>query len=109
MQRFWAATPMPGNREWWLLEELVWQFKLLEARMHYLKAILAASTLAIAVTGCSTWDRLGEREKGTAIGAGAGAAGGAILSGGSVAGTAAGGVIGGAVGNEVGRRQKDKD
>ena len=78
--------------------------------MHYVKAILAAATLAVAVTGCSTWDSLGEREKGTVIGAGAGAAGGAILSGGSAAGTAAGGVVGGVIGNEVGRRQKeDKD
>ena len=77
--------------------------------MHYLKAILAATTVAVALGGCGTWDRMGEREKGTVIGAGAGAAGGAILSGGSTAGTAAGGVIGGVIGNEVGRRQKDKD
>jgi osmotically inducible lipoprotein OsmB len=77
--------------------------------MHHLKAVLAASMLIVAVTGCSTWDRMGERTKGTVIGAGAGAAGGAVLSGGSTAGTAAGAVIGGAIGNEVGRRQKDKD
>jgi osmotically inducible lipoprotein OsmB len=77
--------------------------------MHYLKAALLAVSLGVAVSGCSTWDRLGEREKGTAIGAGAGAAGGAVLSGGSAAGTAAGAVVGGVIGNEVGRRQKDDD
>jgi osmotically inducible lipoprotein OsmB len=77
--------------------------------MQHLKAVLAASTLALAVAGCSTWDNMGPRTKGTAIGAGAGAAGGAILSGGSAAGTAAGAAVGGVIGNEVGRRQKDED
>ena len=77
--------------------------------MHHLKAILVASALAVAATGCSTWDNMGPRTKGTAIGAGAGAAGGAILSGGSATGTAAGAAIGGVIGNEVGRRQKDDD
>jgi osmotically inducible lipoprotein OsmB len=77
--------------------------------MHYPKAALLAVFLGVAVSGCSTWDSLGEREQGTAIGAGAGAAGGAILSGGSVTGTAAGAAVGGVIGNEVGRRQKDDD
>lgn len=77
--------------------------------MHDVKAILAALVLAVGAAGCSTWDKLGTREKDTAIGAGAGAAGGAILSGGSAAGTAAGAVIGGAAGNVYGKHQKDKD
>jgi osmotically inducible lipoprotein OsmB len=73
--------------------------------MEYLKAIIVASALAAAVSGCSSW---GERTRDTAIGAGVGAAGGAILSGGSATGTAAGAAIGGAAGNVYGAHQKDK-
>ena len=35
--------------------------------------ILLVATLAIAASGCATWDKLSTREKGAAIGAGAGA------------------------------------
>jgi osmotically inducible lipoprotein OsmB len=77
--------------------------------MHFIKAVIVATALGAGLAGCSTWDRMGEQEKGTAIGAGAGAAGGAILSGGSATGTAAGAVLGGAAGNVYGKHQKDKN
>lgn len=64
----------------------------------------AASTLAIALLlglgGCSG---MSNRDRDTAIGAGAGAVGGAILTGGSGVGTVGGAVVGGVIGNQVGK------
>lgn len=64
----------------------------------------AASTLAIALLlglgGCSG---MSNRDKDTAIGAGAGAVGGAILTGGSGVGTVGGAIVGGVIGNQVGK------
>jgi len=44
---------------------------------------------------------MSEKDKSTAIGAGAGAVGGAILTGGSAAGTIGGAAVGGYIGHEV--------
>jgi osmotically inducible lipoprotein OsmB len=44
---------------------------------------------------------MSEREKSTAIGAGAGAIGGSILTGGSAAGAIGGAAIGGVIGHEI--------
>lgn len=64
----------------------------------------AASALAIALLlglgGCSG---MSNRDKNTAIGAGAGAVSGAILTGGSGVGTVGGAVVGGVIGNQVGK------
>ncbi|HZP87232.1 MAG TPA: hypothetical protein VFB54_10465 [Burkholderiales bacterium] len=76
--------------------------------MNAIRVILVSAVLSMGITGCATWNKLSESEKGTAIGAGAGAAGGYAISGGSALGTAAGAAIGGVVGHEVGRRQEDK-
>ena len=63
---------------------------------------LAVTSLAIfafsAMTGCSN---MSQRDKNTAIGAGAGAVGGAILTGGSGLGTVGGAAVGGVIGNQV--------
>lgn len=71
-----------------------------------LPAVIAA---ALAATGCAN---MGEREKGTAAGAGIGAAAGAVISAatGGKAGTGAvvGGVVGAAAGNLWSKRMEDK-
>ncbi|PIT76438.1 glycine zipper 2TM domain-containing protein [Limnohabitans sp. B9-3] len=72
--------------------------------MHTLSSIQrnAARVIAISVliylTGCAG---MSEREKSTAIGAGAGAIGGSILTGGSAAGAIGGAAIGGVIGHEI--------
>ena len=63
--------------------------------------ILLVAMLAIAASGCATWDKLSTREKGAAIGAGAGAVAGAVISNGGVLGTVGGAAIGGVIGHEV--------
>jgi osmotically inducible lipoprotein OsmB len=79
--------------------------------MDFRIAVLAASVAGVGLgaSGCSTWDKLDESEKGTVIGAGVGGAAGAAVSDGGVLGTAAGAAIGGVVGHEVGRRQEKDD
>jgi osmotically inducible lipoprotein OsmB len=52
----------------------------------------------LSLIGCSG---MSERDKSTAIGAGAGAVGGAILTGGSSIGTVGGAAVGGYIGHEV--------
>ncbi|MFO1339304.1 MAG: OmpA family protein [Burkholderiaceae bacterium] len=68
-----------------------------------------AIAAAMAATGCAN---MGEREKGTATGAGIGAAAGAVISAatGGKAGTGAvvGGVVGAAAGNLWSKRMEDK-
>ena len=44
---------------------------------------------------------MSEKDKSTAIGAGAGAVGGAILTGGSAVGTVGGAAVGGYIGHEI--------
>lgn len=65
---------------------------------------LAVTSVAIcaftALTGCSN---MSQRDKNTAIGAGAGAVGGAVLTGGSALGTVGGAAVGGVIGNQVGK------
>lgn len=67
-------------------------------------ALLVSGSLA----GCSTWDSMSTRDKGTAIGAGAGAVLGGSTVGGT-AGTVGGAVVGGAAGRYIGREQEDKE
>ena len=58
----------------------------------------AGLVAALALGACSG---MTQREKNTAIGAGAGAIGGSILTGGSTAGTVGGAAIGGLIGHEI--------
>lgn len=66
-------------------------------------AVVAA--LLVGLGGCAG---MSEREKGTAVGAGAGAIGGAVLTGGSAIGTVGGAVVGGVIGNQVSKPKKDE-
>lgn len=58
-----------------------------------------------AASGCSS---MSERDKSTAVGAGAGvgAVGGAILTGGDAVGTVGGAAVGGFIDNQVGKDDK---
>ncbi|MCB1961105.1 MAG: glycine zipper 2TM domain-containing protein [Rhodocyclaceae bacterium] len=69
--------------------------------MNKTSQLLLAAALALAATGCSTWDKLSTREKGATIGASAGAVAGAVISNGGVLGTVGGAAIGGLIGHEV--------
>nr|PZM99050.1 MAG: hypothetical protein DIU74_12960 [Pseudomonadota bacterium] len=63
--------------------------------------------LGCALSACSAWDGLSEREKGAAIGAGVGGVAGAVATDGGVLGTVGGAAVGGVVGHEVGKRQEE--
>lgn len=58
----------------------------------------AMSVLLLTVAGCSN---MSQKDRNTAIGAGAGAVIGNVLTGGSTAGTVGGAAVGGVVGNQV--------
>lgn len=64
-------------------------------------ALAGSLTLAVGLVACSG---MTQRERNTAIGAGAGAVGGAVLTGGSTAGTLGGAAIGGVIGNQVDKK-----
>ncbi len=70
-------------------------------KTNMLVKLVAVSAIALSAAGCSTWDGMSSREKGTAVGAGVGGVAGAALSNGGVLGTVGGAAIGGAVGNQV--------
>lgn len=62
-------------------------------------ALVLAGALALGACGS-----MSERDKATAIGAGA--VGGAVLTGGSALGTVGGAAVGGVIGNQVGKDKK---
>jgi len=70
-----------------------------------LQHVVAASLLALAATGCSTWDNMSQREKSATVGAGVGGVAGAAVTGGGVLGTVGGAAIGGVVGDQVGKNR----
>jgi outer membrane protein OmpA-like peptidoglycan-associated protein len=57
--------------------------------------------VAFAVVGCSTWEGMGNRERGAVIGAGTGGVAGGVI-GNQVGNTAAGAIIGAAIGGAAG-------
>lgn len=57
-------------------------------------------------TGCSTWDKLNQTEKGAVIGAGGGAVVGGAATG-SATGAAVGGALGGVAGGVIGHERDD--
>ncbi|MDT8992603.1 glycine zipper 2TM domain-containing protein [Curvibacter sp. APW13] len=61
----------------------------------------ALATVFLSLSACAG---MTEREKNTAIGAGAGAVGGAIISGGSPLGTAGGAAVGAVIGNQIDKK-----
>ncbi|WP_319782419.1 osmotically-inducible lipoprotein OsmB [Oceanisphaera sp. IT1-181] len=63
--------------------------------------VALASTLLLSLTACGN---MSERDRNTAIGAGAGGVAGSVLTGGSTVGTVGGAVVGGVIGNQVGKK-----
>ena len=63
-------------------------------------AAVLAITLAMSLRACANWSN---RDRNTAIGAGAGALGGAVLTDGSTLGTLGGAAVGGVIGHQVGK------
>jgi len=61
--------------------------------------------VTLAAAGCSTWDGMSSRQKGTVTGAGLGGVAGAVISDGGVLGTVGGAAIGGVIGDQVGKRR----
>lgn len=70
--------------------------------LHTLSGV-ALLTAVLSFSGCAG---MSDRQRDTAIGAGAGAVGGAVLTGGSAVGTVGGAVVGGVIGNEVGKKKE---
>ncbi|WP_130835107.1 osmotically-inducible lipoprotein OsmB [[Erwinia] mediterraneensis] len=66
--------------------------------MKRITATVLATTLVVALSGCSNWSK---RDRNTAIGAGAGAIGGSVLTNGSALGTVGGAAVGGIIGHQV--------
>lgn len=64
-----------------------------------------AGVLAIALTGCSSWDNMSHRQKSTVTGAGLGGVAGAVVTGGGVLGTVGGAAIGGVIGDQIGKNR----
>ncbi|MFH1812849.1 MAG: glycine zipper 2TM domain-containing protein [Pseudomonadota bacterium] len=60
--------------------------------------IAISAALLVGLSACSG---MSERDRNTAIGAGAGAVGGAVLTGGSAVGTVGGAAVGGLIGREI--------
>ena len=63
--------------------------------------IALASTLLLSLSACSN---MSDRDRNTAIGAGAGGVAGSVLTGGSTVGTIGGAVVGGVIGNQTGKK-----
>lgn len=63
--------------------------------------IALTAFVALGTVGCSTWEGMGNRERGAVIGAGGGAVAGGVI-GSQVGNTAAGAIIGAAVGGAAG-------
>ncbi len=71
--------------------------------------VVIGLVVMMVLTGCSTWRKLNDTEKGAVIGGGTGVAVGNMVSpglGGTVVGGAAGAVGGGLIGNEMDKDRK---
>ena len=73
----------------------------MNTRVRSSAGIVALAFFALGAAGCSTWENMGDRERGAVIGAGAGGVAGGVI-GNQVGNTAAGANIGAAVGGAAG-------
>lgn len=76
------------------------------------KKILPLLILLGSIQGCSTWDKLNDKERGAVIGGGSGALLGNAVEpglGGTVVGGALGAVTGGVIGHEMDRDRRHRD
>lgn len=66
---------------------------------------IAVALLAVAASGCSSWDSMSSRQKSTVTGAGLGGVAGAVITNGGILGTVGGAAIGGVIGDQVGKNR----
>lgn len=66
--------------------------------------IRAVAVTAVLLLGLSACSNMSERDRNTAIGAGAGGVAGSVLTGGSTMGTIGGAVVGGIIGNQIDKK-----
>ncbi|MEI2417462.1 glycine zipper 2TM domain-containing protein [Orrella sp. JC864] len=66
---------------------------------------IAIGVLAVAASGCSSWDSMSSRQKSTVTGAGLGGVAGAVITNGGVLGTVGGAAIGGVIGDQIGKNR----
>ncbi|MER2552534.1 MAG: glycine zipper 2TM domain-containing protein [Thauera sp.] len=69
------------------------------------RTLIPALFIAVAATGCATWDNMSSREKSAATGAAVGGVAGAVVSDGGILGTVGGAAIGGVIGDQVGKKK----
>lgn len=70
------------------------------------KKIVTMTLASVLLFGLSACSNMSDRDRNTAIGAGAGGVAGAVLTGGSTMGTVGGAVVGGVIGNQVKNNNK---
>ena len=73
----------------------------MNTRVRSTAGMAALAVFTLGAVGCSTWEGMGNRERGAVIGAGGGAVAGGVI-GNQVGNTAAGAIIGAAVGGAAG-------
>jgi uncharacterized protein YcfJ len=76
------------------------------------RIVVLAPIVMMIVSGCSTWRKLNDTEKGAVIGGGGGAVVGNVVSpglGGTVVGGAVGALGGGLIGNEMDENRRRRD
>lgn len=73
----------------------------MNTRVRSNAGVVTLAIFALSAIGCSTWENMGNRERGAVIGAGAGGVAGGVI-GNQVGNTAAGAIIGAAVGGAAG-------
>ncbi len=77
-----------------------------------MKILITTLVLVLLLSGCSTWGKFNDKEKGAVIGGGTGAIIGNVVApgvGGTVVGGAVGALGGGLIGNEVEKNNNNKD
>lgn len=74
------------------------------------RTLIVLTVLSMAISSCSTWNKLNETERGAVIGTGSGAVVGGAVGGtpGAVIGGVGGGVAGGLIGHEMDEDHQNK-
>jgi len=71
-----------------------------------MRTLVPTVLVALAASGCATWDGMSSRERSAVVGAGVGGVAGAVATDGGVLGTVGGAAIGGVVGDQIGKRRR---
>ncbi|WP_417614328.1 glycine zipper 2TM domain-containing protein [Oceanisphaera sp.] len=74
--------------------------------MTHIKRITTLAAATVLMLGLSACSNMSDRDRNTAIGAGAGGVAGSVLTGGSTTGTIGGAVVGGIIGNQIDKDKK---